>query len=453
MKKILPAIPFIDRLLGQPKTNPGEKLRLTSLCLSLPVSGGTVLTHTLRGTMYFLPDGERVFDHAEELSREYFLVPESFSEVKTATEVRSVVRMLQDGPKEVTFYTIMTTTDCNARCFYCYELGRKRLPMTDETAKAVAAHVISHCGGKKVTFSWFGGEPLFHARAIDLITRELQKAGVSYTSRIVTNGYYLDKAMVEKAVSQYHTERIQVTLDGTRDVYNRVKAYQERPENAFGIVLENIGHALDAGIEVAIRLNLDRANATDLSELADELYERFGGRENLYVYSRLLGEFVSPVHAFPSPGEAAAVYALLQEKLARYGFLRKRYLARTLRANTCMADNDACEVVTPTGEIGRCEHFSETELTGSVFSEERDERAAASWKEVSDPTEECARCAAFAECNQLKKCDWNRHGCTETDRLVRLYTLKQRILNTYEAVKNGSFTEGESEDAFLFDER
>ena len=61
-------------------------------------------------------------------------------------------------------YVIFTTLDCNARCFYCYELKSKgKTPMSIETAEKVAKYIITHCPkGTEVSLDWFGGEPLFN---------------------------------------------------------------------------------------------------------------------------------------------------------------------------------------------------------------------------------------------------------------------------------------------------
>lgn len=48
--------------------------------------------------------------------------------MKYADHVRFIRRTMQKEPEHTTTYTIFTTTDCNARCFYCYEMGRSQFP-------------------------------------------------------------------------------------------------------------------------------------------------------------------------------------------------------------------------------------------------------------------------------------------------------------------------------------
>lgn len=141
---------------------------------------------------------------------------------KTYTdEVRFVLRNIQKPPEHVTGYSIFTTTDCNARCFYCFELGRSRMPMSEETAHKAAAYIADHCGGKPVRLSWFGGEPLFNRKVIDIICRDLQVRNVDYHSTMMSNGYLFDGETVRRAASLWKLRRVQITLDGTENVYNR----------------------------------------------------------------------------------------------------------------------------------------------------------------------------------------------------------------------------------------
>ncbi|MEI3172875.1 MAG: radical SAM protein [Lachnospiraceae bacterium] len=128
-------------------------------------------------------------------------------------------------PEHITSYTIFTTTDCNARCFYCYEMGRSRIPMSDETAHKAAAYIAAHCGGEKVHLHWFGGEPLFNKQVIDIICTDLAEKGIVYESMIISNGYLFDGATVEQAVSHWKLKNVQITLDGTEEIYNRSKAF------------------------------------------------------------------------------------------------------------------------------------------------------------------------------------------------------------------------------------
>ena len=438
MKRILPAIPIIGQILGQQRRKPGTSYRLADHCLQISCREGTLLYHTLLGTLYLLEGSETVRDHENELLREHFFVPVGLDEQKRARDVFRLGGRMTPQKRNVTAFTILTTTDCNARCFYCYEMGRSRVPMSDQVAQDTAAYIAKVSGGEKVKLHWFGGEPLCNRRAIEIITQRLREQGVTFTSLLTTNGYYLDGETIAKARRDWKLEETQITLDGTRETYNRIKAYVEKDENAFERVLSNIRSALDADIRVDIRLNMDGGNGEDLLLLSGELTKRFGARENLYVYAVMIKSFVGQIHSFSSEAEAADRFLALQKKLDGYGFSERRVLSRDFRGNCCMADNDGTQLITPDGHIGRCEHFTETELVGSIYSEERDESLIRAWKELHDPYPECAGCPLYPGCIRLDRCEWTRFGCPESNRIVKRYSLERRVLAAYtKAISEG----------------
>ena len=79
--------------------------------------------------------------------------------------------------------TILTTSNCNARCYYCYENGIKKEDMSLDTAKKIVELIKEHHKNKRIFINWFGGEPLYNAEIISYISNELKNA-----KRVVING-------------------------------------------------------------------------------------------------------------------------------------------------------------------------------------------------------------------------------------------------------------------------
>lgn len=382
--------------------------RMLHYCVETPVEEGVLLFNLLTRELVLLTEEEyRGRLENDELKERWFVVPEDTGEKELADLIRWVLSNRIKKSEAITGYTIFPTTDCNARCFYCFELGRSRIPMTEETARKVVGYIKDHCGGEEVRISWFGGEPLFNASAIDTICDGLCREGVAYRSSMVSNGYLFDEATVGKAVDKWNLKRVQITLDGTETVYNRTKAFIYREGSAYQVVLDNIERLLDASIVVQIRLNMDLYNAEDLRRLVDELAKRFGGRKGLRVYAHHLfkgDEPMAELHTKEEWEKRDEAMCRLEEKIAQSGLSSKGGIDKHVRQNHCMADSGSSVTILPDGNIGLCEHFSESEFIGHIDREGFDEAVVNSWKERVPEIPECAECFYYPSCLQLKKC-------------------------------------------------
>ena len=90
--------------------------------------------------------------------------------------------------------------------------------------------------------------------------------------------------MVSKAKAEWNLKKVQIALDGTEEVYNRIKAYEDSSQNAFERVLGNMDTLLETGIRVRVRLNMDSKNAEDICELIDLLGKRYKGKKGFSAY-------------------------------------------------------------------------------------------------------------------------------------------------------------------------
>lgn len=409
--------------------------RLFHYCISVPVEEGILLHNLLTREMVLLTEEEwqNRFDN-EYLKTHWFTVPEDCADKEYADLVRWVMANKQKKTNNITGYTIFTTTDCNARCFYCFELGRSRIPMSGETAHKVVHYIAEHCGGEKVNIRWFGGEPLFNKAVIDIICSGLREKGIEFTSRMVSNGYLFDKETVGTAVNNWNLKQVQITLDGTEAVYNKVKAFIYKQGSPYQTVMENIGHLLDGGVSVTIRLNMDLHNAENLLELVEDLAARFGGRKGLIVYAHHLFDADKPmadIHSYEEWEIREAAMVRLEEKITACGFLSRGSISKKLKTNFCMADSGKAVTILPNGEIGLCEHFSESEFIGHIDNDSFDQAVVNSWKERIPEIPECATCFYYPDCMQLKKCA-SGSVCFEHLRRDHLRKIRRAMLREYQ---------------------
>lgn len=433
MQTILPPSGNTMKILGKPK--PAEYgLRWMTYVLAQPVEGGVLVFHTLTRALLLLTQEEYTApDTVAELRSSWFRVPQEMDDQKYADQVRFIRRTMQKEPEHITTYTIFTTTDCNARCFYCYEMGRSRIPMSDETAHKAAAYIAAHCGGEKVHLHWFGGEPLFNKQVIDIICTDLAEKGIVYESMIISNGYLFDGATVEQAVSHWKLKSVQITLDGTEEIYNRSKAFIYKDgKSPYQVVLANIQRLLDAGVSVHIRLNMDEHNADNMMELADELHERFGGKGKFSVYSHTLFEFAGSKAHIRAQEERRQLYQKqqrLRKKLDDCGIGASYYLRQKLRIRQCMADSGGSLTILPNGELGLCEHYSEDNFVGSLDGKASERSVIQSFREYWEPIEECKTCFYYPECIRLKKCVEQKECFEELRAEYKEYLLKSMQKN------------------------
>ena len=284
MKLLQDYASVLSGLLKDQRLQEGNAYRLMHFVVQQPVEEGVLLYNVLtRAVVLLSPEEARKMEEnpasTPELVAKWFAVPMDHDDRLLAQEVRAVGKMLENPVRSIKGFTILTTTDCNARCFYCYEKGRRRIPMLEETALKVADFILKNHANDSVKLRWFGGEPLYNKGVISLICGKLKEAGVEYKSSMVSNGYLFDDATVDEAVRLWNLKKVQITLDGTEKVYNRSKAFIYPEGSAYRRVLGNIHRLLDAGIRVTVRLNIDRHNADDLFALVDILTAEFGGQK------------------------------------------------------------------------------------------------------------------------------------------------------------------------------
>ena len=441
MKVILPIASKFKQIVGRQKQTDGERYRLMTYVVQQPVADGLLLYNMLTCSLVLLtPDEAADLTAQRELIDRWFLVPEDHDDRKLCRQVRQMAALLKPAAKTISTYIILPTTGCNARCFYCFEKGAKPVTMTAETASKVVRYIAAHRGSETVHISWFGGEPLVNAKAIDQICTELSQQGVPFRSDMISNGYLFDAEMAQRAKELWQLQKVQITLDGTAQTYNRVKAYVYHGVNAFERVLENIGLLTAAGIHAHIRLNVDKHNIGEMAELVELLHQRFGANEHLSVYSHeLFGERTPEDNAF-----LFAQQMQLAHQIARCGYYHIRRLLKDVQQNQCMANNDGSVVIAPDGHLGKCEHFIDREFFGHIDREERDKAIIRKFKERRADSESCATCPFYPQCNRLEMCP-TVVMCTPEMRQKGLYKMKESMKYEYECyLKNENVNDNEN---------
>ena len=186
-------------------------------------------------------------------------------------------------------FRILTTTACNARCYYCYEAGSKVISMDMQTADDVVCYIKRQTTDvDEFIITWFGGEPLLNYSAIDYISEKLKSYAAEtdkkWSANIVTNGSLFTANLISLAKNKWNISNVQITLDGTKRFYEIAKSYVD--SSTFEDVIKHIKELCNAGIQTSIRINYNDKNYEDVKSLIAYLGTELKMFEHwaMYVY-------------------------------------------------------------------------------------------------------------------------------------------------------------------------
>ena len=423
-------------------------LTFSRFILRRETNDGTLLCNTLTGELVLLSDEEKeLFDKLplpygpalktlESLIHHRFIVSLNCEEAQSVDQLRALFQKKKETGTIIRRYSILPTTCCNARCFYCFESDFRHITMSEETAERLVQYIAEHHGGYPIKLSWFGGEPTLGISRIDQICRRLKELEIDYHSDMVSNGYLFDEDLVRHARTLWNLKNIQITLDGTEKVYNQTKAYVRVSDNPYQRVLRNIGLFLKNGSSVDVRLNMDKHNAEDLDNLIDELSIRFINSKNLTVYVRKLNADVgfSPIrHGENDKDYLNSTLIRLQAKLEECGWMQHRMTSLPkLKIYSCMADDPSTIQCSPDGILSKCEDHIYQHTVGTLEEGITDINEMRWWRQRTS-YEGCKDCPLYPSCDRLlMNCPGKREKCLPDEKNRRINRYHEIMFAKYE---------------------
>lgn len=406
----------------KPVINPVKSI----FVLETLIDGGYLLYNTLTQEIVFLEENEyKNMSDNEYLIKHCFFIRPNIDETKRVDELRKIFKLVKSD-KTITGYTIFTTTDCNARCYYCFESKCSRRTMNEETANKVADFIIKNSNGQKCRLKWFGGEPLLNYKVINLIVNRLKEANVPFTSSMTTNGFLFDDE-TNAYLKEWNLKNVQITLDGTERNYNRIKAYIDVSiSNPFEKVINNIVSLLNLGIHVDIRLNLSMINYEDMNDLVLFLNEKFSNATNLHVYTSLLfQEQDNEDHRQFLEEKEKDINALLADNFRS----KNSEILDKFQYHFCQVDSQNSLTILPDGKLGLCEHFTDSHFIGDIDSGITDLEMVNKLREYKTNLPECSSCFYYPLCFRLKICD--RANCNSAFAASKKNKMMQKIVAEY----------------------
>lgn len=246
---------------------------------------------------------------------------------------RMATKMHERRLKEMPSYIIMPTYDCNLRCSYCFQDHMRTEPKYHHLLRTMSAEVVDRIFGSMKTIEsfhglaeetfhgrqrsigFFGGEPLLAANrtAIECILKKAREIGTA-SFWAVSNATELEA--YEDLLSPELIASIQITLDGPPQEHDQRRIYPDGA-GSFARIARNITMALDRGISISIRMNVDRNNVDQLPQLAETI-QRYGWdrHPNFSAYTspiRAMNNNVSRSTTLSTPELSAAQLALARD--------------------------------------------------------------------------------------------------------------------------------------------
>lgn len=216
---------------------------------------------------------------------------------------------------------------CNFACSYCYQEGYEpvKQQLSNEIIDSFFDYIRTEFAGRKKYITVFGGEPLMPGdRQRMLISHIIDRSvEAKIDLAFVTNGYtltsYID--LLKKA----RIREIQVTLDGTQDVHDK-RRYLHGKLPTFSNIVEGIDACLNAGIQINLRMVVDKDNIDNLAPLSGFAIEK--GWTTTPLFKTQIGRNYELHVCNSSPDrlfDRASLYKYLYELLKVHPYIAEFY--------------------------------------------------------------------------------------------------------------------------------
>ncbi|APT76427.1 hypothetical protein LN42_08590 [Marinitoga sp. 1137] len=173
------------------------------------------------------------------------------------------------------------TKACNLECIYCYAHKEKPESMKMELIKESLEYIFSNTKKKKITITYFGGEPLLEFEKIKESVALSKELGKKYNKKVVysitTNGTIMNEEIIEFLIKEKFS--MMMSMDGCESIQNF-----QRPFVGGKGSHEKVSENIELIMKKRKKLNV-RATVTNQEIEIKKIARHFIEEKNLSGYS------------------------------------------------------------------------------------------------------------------------------------------------------------------------
>ena len=275
------------------------------------------------------------------------------------------------------YFTIAPGLSCNYKCLYCFENHRTSYSkMSKSTQNKLLEYIENRIREnrnlKRISITWFGGEPLMYTDIIYYLSKKLIKYcdqhGIEYYSGIISNGRFLNKNNVS-LLQECRIGHIQLSIDGMSDYFVKQK---NATDIDFYETVRNLEYA-SSFFPISVRINVLHSIEQAI-KLTDYLLKERGLEDRIKVYIAQIREYDKRMSTQEEKKAHGQFLDLENQYMSLFGTRYKKssfeYRIPKRRGASCLSSCISNPCIGPNGEIYQCEHhfgIKQTEI-GSIIN-------------------------------------------------------------------------------------
>lgn len=307
---------------------------------------------------------------------------------------------------------LIPTTGCNFACSYCFEEKKKNTVMSNEVINELIKFIQEHVNARKLSITWYGGEPLMSFPTIKKIFSSIKKnINIPIISQsLITNGYFLDEHKI-KYFKKIDLNSVQITLDGKKETHNNTRNLKGTKKGSYDIIIKNIDRLVSVFPEckVSIRINISNKNKEEFIALYEEFSARWKS-DKVYIYPGFIREDATDGCSFSTSTLNAEERFDFYKQFHEKGYTFSPPPERVNKG--CMINRLNSYIIGPQGEIYKCwnDVTNQDKIIGYINQKKiKNKKLFYSCMEDLSPFKDsrCVECFLFPICSG--GCAWYRY--------------------------------------------